>query len=116
MGDERARFTERRGPSDLELWWDRTSRDDIAACIPKLEEYGSDDLVAIGDDLTRLMKWDDAPDRVKAEVGCAFYLRGKIARQFTAYAAHQLPSDDTLHDETVYSMMMRRIRAVGAWQ
>lgn len=102
-------------PDSLEGWWPATAHADLTACLPKLREYGSDDLVAIGDDLAALMEWHDASDAVKAELGCYFYLRGKTARMHTAYAAHRLPSDDTVHDETVYTMMIRRIRATGSW-
>lgn len=102
-------------PGDLPVkaWWAKTAEADLAGFQPKLAEYGSGDLLAIGTDMATLIKWADAPDRVKAELGTFFYLRGKVARMTTAYEHQRLPSDDTLHDATVYSMMMRRIRARG---
>lgn len=100
----------------LVAWWAMASQADGSGAAAKMKEYGSRDLVVVGDALTDLANWEDAPDRVKAELGCAFYLHGKVARAMEAYAHHRLPSDDTLHDVTVYSMMMRRIRAVGGWQ
>ena len=51
--------------------------------------------------------------RQLAELGCWFYISGKIERAFEALHRHELPSDDTVHDATVYSMMIRRIREVG---
>lgn len=98
--------------TDIERWWAQTAQADYDGFGPKLEEYGSDDLREIGRDLAKAMKWD-APDEVLYELGCWFYLRGKLARAMSAIAAHRLPSDDTALDTTVYSMMIRRIRQEG---
>lgn len=101
---------------DLEDWWMTTAQIDLEGAKAKLEEYGSGDLVPIGDDLARLAAWDDCPDRVKAELGIHFYHRGKVARATSSYERHVLPSDDTWHDKTVYTMMARRVRAIGEWR
>lgn len=101
-------------PTGIELWWRDTAITDLNGFLPKLLEYGANDLDAIGRDLLEMAGWEDQPDRVGAELGCIFYLRGKIARAMEAIANHRLPSEDTLLDITVYSMMARRIRQNGS--
>lgn len=103
------------GAEDLASWWEITASSDCAESSKKQREYGSDDLAEVGAELTMMAGWDDATEQVKAELGCMFYKRGKLARAMAAYRRHELPSDDTHHDDTVYSMMIRRIRAVGYW-
>lgn len=98
----------------VEAWWRDTTETDLQLFLPKLREYGTNDLIAIGRDLAMLTGWDNCPERVMGEMGCAFYLRGKNARAMEAYAHHRLPSDDTYRDQTAYSMMVRRYRAVGS--
>lgn len=102
------------GPGDgIEHWWQTVSQADYDAFAPKLAEYGAHDLLEIGRGLAQLMHWDNCPDRTMYELGCWFYLKGKIERAFEALAAHHLPSDDTAHDATTYTMMIRRIRNQG---
>lgn len=96
-------------------WWRTVAEADLQACLPKLAEYGSNDLVEIGRDLCALAGWENPSEQVMAEVGVWFYLRGKIGRTMEALIHHRLPSDDTVHDITVYSMMIRRIRRTGQW-
>lgn len=100
-------------PGELSNWWMGVSADDVRAMLPKLNEYGSTDLLMIGTSLCDIAGWDDATDTEKQAVGCYFYLLGKITRAMEALKAHRLPSDDTDHDLTVYSMMIRRIRQEG---
>lgn len=100
-------------PLPIDVWWSEADEDDFAAFAPKLEEYGAHDLLDIGRGLAQLMHWDDCPERVMYELGCWFYLRGKLARAWEALEQHRLPSDDTAHDITVYSKMIRRIRYRG---
>lgn len=100
----------------IEEWWLSTARTDLDSVLPKMQEYGSYDLVAVGRLLAHAMQWDDATDAQLSELGCWFYLQGKAARAFDALRQHRLPSDDTTYDIGVYSMMIRRIREVGAWK
>lgn len=100
-------------PSDIERWWMLTADADYQAFGPKLAEYGANDLKEIGRKLARLMNWDDITDAQMNELGCWFYLCGKVERAFEALHRHELPSDDTNHDAVVYGMMIRRIREVG---
>jgi hypothetical protein len=44
-----------------------------------------------------------------------FYLMGKIGRCVSAISAGGKPSDDTLMDITIYSLMLRYIRIHGVW-
>ena len=53
-------------------------------------------------------------DEHAAELGCAFYLIGEIARITTAIQHGELPSMDTWMDAHVYAQMAMAIRA-GHW-
>lgn len=99
-------------PGGLERWWRDTAHADWAGFIPKYIEYGSGDLAAIGRTLAGMIGWYDASVAELEELGCFFYLLGKVARMGEAYQRHELPSDDTLHDSTVYTMMMRKARRI----
>ena len=106
--------------TDLEAWWQSVTMKDYDDMAPKIEEYGgtgegSADLRIIGDNLAELMGWHDAPDAVLQELGCFFYLQGKIARLISDYKQKKPGKADTLHDITVYSMMIRRLQDAGRW-
>lgn len=102
-------------PESLEQWWMKTAEADLASVLPKMQEYGSYDLVAVGEMLAHVTSWDDVTDEQKTELGCWFYLLGKVARAFDAVRQHRLPSDDTAYDIYVYAQMVRRIREHGSW-
>lgn len=105
-----------REPDPLDIWWQETSEADLAKCLPKLHEYGSYDLIAVGDMIAHVAGWSDATDAEKAELGCWFYELGKVSRAFDAIKQHRLPSDDTVLDVSIYAMMIRRIRNAGGWK
>lgn len=94
-------------------WWRRTNADDHLAFIPKFEEYGSEDLLAIGRTMADILGKKDLTDQQATELGIFFYLYGKMARWVEAVKEGRPVSDDTLHDLTVYSMMARLNRAGG---
>lgn len=99
----------------LRDWWEQTARADLDACVPKMAEYGSDDLEDIGQELAAMMANSGStqgPDGT--EIGIYFYLRGKLSRWRSAIERGELCSDDTLHDIVVYAMMARANRA-GVW-
>ncbi len=97
---------------ELLRWWSDVSLDDAQAAHVKAQEYGGSDLQVMGAALE--LAFGLAPGS-GTEAVCQFYLLGKVARALDALAAGKTPSDDTLHDETVYAMMARRIRKVGGW-
>lgn len=102
----------------LEDWWRDTAESDLQAVAGKAAEYGSADLDIMGQAMlaTSAVKPAKEGDRmVGQEMALAFYLLGKVGRMYGAYANGQLPSDDTIHDITVYSMMLRRVRSEGGW-
>lgn len=105
---------------DVEEWWLDVAKADFAAMAPKVEEYGgtdtgSADLQIMGNALAELMGMHDAPDAVKQEMACWFYALGKISRLVSDYKQGKPGKPDTWHDLTVYSMMARRLQAVGRW-
>jgi len=100
--------------SELEGWWAGVSADDVGPASIKAKEYGSLDLVIIGSTLRGMI--GISPDIVSdEEIGIVFYQLGKIARAISAISSGRRPSDDTWHDMTVYSMMVRRVRESGQW-
>lgn len=102
-------------PLPLDEWWRSACESDLRATVPKMEEYGASDLVAIGRDMADLAGWKGLTEPQYCEIGIAFYLRGKIARVMEAYVLKRFPSDDTWHDITVYSIMGRAARERGGW-
>ena len=99
---------------DLQAWWQTTSDEDMREMLPKVSEYTSSDLEVMG---TVMQQWGIAAPELGAgmEAACLWYLLGKVARAVAAYREGRRPSEDTLHDITVYSMMARRIRETGDW-
>lgn len=100
---------------DLRRWWTKNNDEAFERTAPKSLEYGSADLQIMGSAMLRLLKWEDAPERVGLELGIAFYALGKVARLFGAYAERRLPNDDAWFDLKIYSTMAERVREVGKW-
>lgn len=100
--------------ADLRAWWEATSSGDFEEMAPKVGEYTSADLEVMG---AVMQQWGIAAPEQGAgmEAACLWYLLGKVARAVAAYREGRQPSEDTLHDITVYSMMARRIRETGEW-
>lgn len=96
-------------PAADDRWWGEICDLDFQEYSRKATEYGSADLEIMGEAMRQLVQDEDADGE---EMAIAFYLLGKVARMFGAYAKGQEPSDDTLHDLTVYSMMARWGREV----
>lgn len=104
-----------RTTAALRDWWLDVASVEVEKVAPKAVEYGSTDLVDIGKDLARLIKWDKISDEEAAELGIYFYMVGKMARWSDAIQRKARVSDDTLHDIGVYVRMAQRVRAVGGW-
>jgi hypothetical protein len=105
---------------DIRGWWEGVSTKDADAAATKALEYGSMDLEIMGAAMQSLFPGvEGAPPEERRRIGLdmalAFYTLGKVSRTFGAYAEGRIPSDDTWHDVTVYSMMARRIRDTGRW-
>lgn len=103
---------------DMARWWHELAEEEIQRTLPKVFEYGGRgaamDLIDIGRDLAR-SQGRTVGDEEAAELGCVFYLRGKMSRIMSAVIEGRRPSDDTLFDLGVYVRMVQRIRAVGGW-
>lgn len=109
---------------EITKWWSKAAAGDAMVTVPKAIEYGAADLDVMGTAMWALVREkfeakDDPllPDSsaIGREMACAFYLLGKVARMYGAYEQGKLPSEDTLFDISVYSMMLRRIRQTGRW-
>jgi hypothetical protein len=100
--------------TDLLKWWQQTTKDEIESMLPKVIEYGANDLKVMGDAMLLLR-----PDLVgkihPEELAISFYALGKMARIVGAYADGQIPSDDSWHDLAIYARMAQRVRDAGHW-
>lgn len=109
-----------RGQKLLE-WWMHTAFSDFMATVPKMLEYGgtsdgpATDLLLIGRNLAELCDLHDAPDAVLMELGCWFYMQGKVARLVSDYKQRREGKPDTWFDATIYTMMARRIQEASQW-
>lgn len=107
-----------RDPDGLEqqltAWWLDLAETEVKRVVPKAVEYGSGDLLAIGEDLARLSRLD-LTDAQKVELGIVFYTRGKMARIQSGIESGGWPSDDSWHDLGVYARMVQRVRSTGRW-
>jgi hypothetical protein len=98
----------------MRQWLEDHMQEVFGKTIPKAVEYGSHDLLMMGEEMFALfpqLKGVVSPE----ELAIAFYIRGKIARLFGAYAQGKLPSDDTWLDTEVYAQMAQYVRQNGRW-
>ena len=105
---------------DAFKWWVRTAALDFHESAGKIHEYGgvgegSADLRVMGFNQAELLVWREASEATRQEVAVWFYLQGKIARLISDYQQQKPGKSDTWFDITVYSMMARRLQAVGRW-
>lgn len=107
--------------AELLAWWLCTAAADFDKTVPKMLEYGGSgegpavDLQLIGENLASLLDMHDAPDAVKMELGCWFYMQGKVARLVSDYKNGHPGKADTWFDAAIYAKMARRIQEVGQW-
>jgi hypothetical protein len=102
--------------SELRKWWLAHAATEADATIAKMNEYGSGDLVAVGESVMRLAGRPIPTDKsVAMEIGCLFYLIGKLERAVSAHKRGDLPSDDTWFDLAVYAKMVQAKRS-NAWK
>ncbi len=80
---------------------------DVGAFREKAKEYGSADLEVMGAAMAELLGLHHDEG---VEAALAFYILGKVSRAFGAIKMGKIPSDDTWHDVTVYSLMIRERR------
>lgn len=100
--------------SRLQEWWHATTKDEIDSMMPKVIEYGSNDLKMMGEAMLGLKP--ELADKIEPEeLAIAFYALGKIARIFGAYQDGSAPSDDSWHDLAIYARMAQRVRDAGYW-
>lgn len=95
-------------------WWNQhheTSTDDF---IGKLEEYGAGDLYAIGRTMAKVANIEEPDDATAFELGCLFYVVGKIERLVSGHSNGQTPSADSWHDIAIYAKMVLAQRD-GVW-
>lgn len=92
-------------PPNFEAWYADRAALQARACAIKAQAYGSDDLYDMGRELVEAMGEGTDDPQVQYEAAVYFYLRGKLARMFSAIKRGALPSDDTLEDIVIYAML-----------
>jgi len=100
--------------SPLRQWWTDSAFDEADQTIAKMEEYGSGDLVALGQTLRRMAGRPALPPVEAMQLGCLIYMLGKIERAVEAVRDDRLIKEDTWFDLGVYAKMARAAQA-GAW-
>lgn len=101
---------------ELTRWWLEDSAALAAATVEKMAEYGSGDLVQLGQHLRRLAGRPIYADLDRAmQLGCLMYLIGKLERAVEACSEDRDVKDDTWLDIEVYAKMARANRA-GVWK
>lgn len=97
---------------ELATWWAEQVESDIQRTVPKISEYGTKDLEAMGRLFAQIrgIEW---PSEVAAVWGIMFYAQGKIARAIASLERGEMPSEDTLFDLSIYAMMARSYQARG---
>ena len=97
-------------------WWLDQATSEATATVAKMEEYGSRDLVDIGRKMCEMQhRTEQVTDVVAMEIGCMFYLLGKVARVTSAIERGETASYDTWFDISVYAKMVLAARQ-GAWK
>lgn len=94
-------------------WWTQRAETTATATAAKCAEYGSHDLYAIGHNVARINR-RTVDDSTAFELGCLFYVLGKIERALSAAQRGENASDDTWFDLAVYATMVQAHRA-GVW-
>lgn len=113
------------GPTGpLADWWRTLAEYDLARVLPKAREYSAYDMVLIGKATADLVGFapvyrgpyeEDIEEGVYAEIGCWFYILGKVGRAIGAIKEGRLPSEDTAMDTRIYATMISRIKQCGEW-
>lgn len=98
----------------LSAWWLHHAGQEAVQTVEKMAEYGSGDLVEIGRQMAKMAGRPVPGPAAAMELGCLFYLLGKIARVTSAVERGDRASDDTWFDIAVYAKMVQAARA-GAW-
>lgn len=102
--------------AEMETWWHDLASSDLKLLIPKAREYSNYDLQIIGQVMADVIGWKGAKNpTVYQELGCFWYLLGKVGRMAGAYRNGELPSDDSILDARIYAIMVARIRDCGSW-
>lgn len=95
-------------------WWMDRATAEVQQVVPKAVEYGNNSLIDLGYQLARYAHRTVSAEEAQ-ELGCWFYIVGKMGRWADALVDGTRVSDDTIHDISVYCRMVQRIRTTGSW-
>ena len=94
-------------------WWTQHNEQIAEQTADKCAEYGSHDLYGIGHNIAKITN-TKLSNAQAFELGCLFYLVGKVERAMSAAQRGDTASDDTWLDIAVYAQMVQAHRA-GVW-
>lgn len=100
--------------SPLQDWWMDHAMFESEQTVAKMQEYGSKDLIAVGQQVAALANRPPLSEVAAFEIGCLFYLIGKMERAVSAIQRGDTASDDTWFDIAVYAKMVQAKRS-GCW-
>lgn len=104
----------------LARWYMSEQDRDRRMALAKRDEYGSADLRIMAGALKEMVPVPMEEEEIRLdahyiEAAIAFYVLGKVSRIVGALGEGRVPSLDSWHDITIYSMMARRVRETGEW-
>jgi hypothetical protein len=102
---------------ELTEWYHRHQGEVVPPTIAKSIEYGGADLRIMGAAMRELangVRWEPT-EQEALEMALGFYLLGKVARMFGAWAKGRSPGSDTPFDTEIYSQMFQKVRETGRW-
>lgn len=101
--------------ADLRAWWVESSKREIDGSLEKIKHYGAADLSHIGRVWAARKGMDELTEAEYAELGCLYYMSGKMSRIESAITRGEFPDGDSVFDLLFYAKMVFRLRASGAW-
>lgn len=99
----------------LDDWWRTLPDQELPDLMKKVTDYSAYDLELIGRVLADTLGQPNLEPGIYQELGCWFYLLGKIARAMGAIREGRTPSYDTALDTRIYATMIMRIKTAGGW-
>jgi hypothetical protein len=100
---------------ELSKWWTGLADAELPGLLAKAGEYSSYDLEMIGRMTADTLGLEPSGKGFYEEIGCWFYLLGKVSRAMGAIREGKLPSEDTALDTRIYATMILRIKQSGGW-
>lgn len=100
--------------SEFSLWAHNFVDNHAPMVSKKAEEYGTFSLSEVGR-LFALGQGRSVSSVEAIELGCLLYAHGKIQRSISAVLRGRLPTEDTVVDTAIYSLMALFVKEFHRW-